>query len=129
MPRASWIGFPRLSLVTCPVYLSPAITEAKRICFNQLDAETGNLVAQQLVGSKTGGTVDGDKIVKGYEFERGRYVTISDDELKNLQIESSKIIGILAQMTNVNQRRLIPWIPSQSARGLRAPIGAMFRAW
>ena len=51
MPRASWNGFLRLSLVTCPVYLVPATTEAKRVRFNQLNAETGNRVAQQLVDS------------------------------------------------------------------------------
>ena len=63
MPRASWNGFLRLSLVTCPVYLIPASTEAKRIRLNQLNPETGNRVAQQLVDSKTGGTVDRDRIV------------------------------------------------------------------
>ena len=94
MPRASWNGFLRLSLVTCPVYLVPATTEAKRVRFNQLNAETGNRVAQQLVDSKTGDPVDRDNIVKGYEYERGRYVTISDEELKDLQIESSKIIDL-----------------------------------
>jgi DNA end-binding protein Ku len=94
MPRASWNGFLRLSLVTCPVYLVPATTEAKRVRFNQLNAETGNRVAQQLVDSKTGDLVDRDQIVKGYEYERGRYVTITDDELKDLQIESSKIIDL-----------------------------------
>jgi DNA end-binding protein Ku len=94
MPRASWNGFLRLSLVTCPVYLVPATTEAKRVRLNQLNAETGNRVAQQLVDSKTGDPVDRDQIVKGYEYERGRYVTITDDELKDLQIESSKIIDL-----------------------------------
>ena len=94
MPRASWNGFLRLSLVTCPVYLVPATTEAKRVRFNQLNAETGNRVAQQLVDSKTGDPVDRDQIVKGYEYERGRYVSITDDELKDLQIESSKIIDL-----------------------------------
>jgi len=94
MPRASWNGFLRLSLVTCPVYLVPATTEAKRVRFNQLNSETGNRVAQQLVDSKTGDPIDRDQIVKGYEYERGRYVTITDDELKDLQIESSKIIDL-----------------------------------
>src|SRR6266478_5643847 len=94
MPRASWNGFLRLSLVSCPVSLVPSTTEAKRIRFNQLNGETGNRVAQQLVDSKTGETVDRDQIVKGYEYDRGRYVTITDDELKDLQIESSKIIDL-----------------------------------
>src|SRR5215467_5998319 len=94
MPRASWSGFLRLSLVSCPVSLVPATTEAKRIRFNQLNAETGNRVQQQLIDSKTGEVVDRDQIVKGYEYDRGRYVTVSDDELKALQIESSRIIDL-----------------------------------
>jgi DNA end-binding protein Ku len=94
MPRASWTGFLRLSLVSCPVYLSPATSEAKRIRLNQLNAETGNRLKQQLVDSETGEVVERDQIVKGYEYDRGRYVTISDEELKELQIESSKIIDL-----------------------------------
>ncbi|HVH80883.1 MAG TPA: Ku protein [Stellaceae bacterium] len=94
MPRASWTGFLRLSLVSCPVYLSPATTEAKRIRLNQLNAETGNRLKQQLIDSETGDVVERDQIVKGYEYDRGRYVTLSDDELKELQIESSKIIDL-----------------------------------
>ena len=94
MPRASWTGFLRLSLVSCPVYLSPATSEAKRIRLNQLNAETGNRLKQQLVDSETGEVVERDQIVKGYEYDRGRYVTLSDEELKDLQIESSKIIDL-----------------------------------
>jgi len=94
MPRASWNGFLRLSLVSCPVSLVPATTEAKRVRFNQLNAETGNRVQQQLIDSKSGEVVERDQIVKGYEFDRGRYVTVTDDELKALQIESSKIIDL-----------------------------------
>jgi len=94
MPRASWSGFLRLSLVSCPVSLVPATTEAKRVRFNQLNSETGNRVQQQLIDSKTGDVVDRDQIVKGFEYDRGRYVTVTDDELKALQIESSKIIDL-----------------------------------
>ncbi|MBO0738185.1 MAG: Ku protein [Alphaproteobacteria bacterium] len=94
MPRASWNGFLRLSLVSCPVSLVPATTEAKRIRFNQLNSETGNRVQQQLIDSKTGAVVERDHLVKGYEYDRGRYVIVSDDELKALQIESSKIIDL-----------------------------------
>jgi len=94
MPRASWSGFLRLSLVTCPVYLSPATTESKRVRLNQLNSETGNRVSQRLVDSKTGEELSRDQIVKGFEFDRDRYVTVTDEELKDLQIESSKIIEL-----------------------------------
>jgi DNA end-binding protein Ku len=94
MPRASWSGFLRLSLVTCPVYLTPATTEAKRVRLNQLNSATGNRVSQRLFDSKTGEEVSRDQIVKGYEFDRDRYVRIDDEELKELQVESSKIIDL-----------------------------------
>jgi DNA end-binding protein Ku len=94
MPRASWNGFLRLSLVTCPVYLTPATTDSKRIRFNQLNAETGNRLRQQLVDAQTGEVVERDRIAKGYEYSRGQYVTVDDEELKALQIESSKIIDL-----------------------------------
>ena len=94
MPRASWNGFLKLSLVSCPVYLSPATTESKRIRLNQLNAATGNRLKQQLIDSETGEVVERDQVAKGYEFERGRYVTVDDEELKALQIESSKIIDL-----------------------------------
>ena len=94
MPRASWSGFLRLSLVTCPVYLSPATTESKRVRLNQLNSKTGNRVSQRLVDSKTGEELSRDQIVKGFEFDRDRYVTLSDDELRDLHIESSKTIEL-----------------------------------
>ena len=94
MPRASWNGFLRLSLVTCPVYLAPATTESKRIRFNQLNAETGNRLKQQLIDAETGEVVERDRIAKGYEYSRGQYVTVDDEELKALQIESSKIVDL-----------------------------------
>jgi DNA end-binding protein Ku len=94
MPRASWNGFLRLSLVSCPVYLSPATTESKRIRLHQLNPETGNRVKQQLVDAETGEVVERANIAKGYEYQRGQHVTIEDEELKALQIESSKIIDL-----------------------------------
>jgi DNA end-binding protein Ku len=94
MPRASWSGFLRLSLVSCAVYLSPATTESKRIRFHQLNPETGNRVKQQFVDAETDDVVPRDQIAKGYEYERSQYVTIEDEELKSLQIESSKIIDL-----------------------------------
>src|SRR5215471_10616969 len=94
MPRASWNGFLKISLVSCPVYLSPATTESKRIRLNQLNASTGNRLKQQFIDSETGEVVERDQVAKGYEFERGQYVTVDDEELKTLQIESSKIIDL-----------------------------------
>ncbi|HEX3883268.1 MAG TPA: Ku protein [Stellaceae bacterium] len=94
MPRASWNGFLRLSLVSCPVYLSPAVTEAAHIRLHQLNPKTGNRVRQMLVDDETGDKVERADIVKGYEYDRHQYVTISDDELAALKIESSQTIDL-----------------------------------
>ena len=90
MPRASWSGFLRLSLVSCPVYLSPATTESKRIRLHQLNPETGNRVKQQLVDAETGEVVERASIAKGYEYERGQYVTIEDEELKRFRSKAQR---------------------------------------
>jgi DNA end-binding protein Ku len=94
MPRATWNGHLRLSLVSCPVYLLPATTETKRIRLNQINAETGNRLKQQLVDSETGKVVERQQVAKGYEHDRHQYVLISDEELKALQVESSKVIEL-----------------------------------
>jgi DNA end-binding protein Ku len=94
MPQATWNGFLRLSLVSCPVYLSPATTDKKRVHLDQLSARTGNPVTQQYVDARTGDVVSPDALVKGYQFEGGRYVSISDSELQALRSEPSKIIDV-----------------------------------
>ena len=89
-----WRGFLRLSLVSCPVAITPATTERSRISFNQLNQKTGNRVRQKLVDEQTGEELERDDIVKGYQVEKGRYVVIDEEKLKELQIESSKIIDL-----------------------------------
>jgi len=94
MPRASWNGFLRLSLVSCPIYLSPAVTEAAHIRLHQLNPKTGNRLRQQLIDGETGDPVERADIVKGYEYDRHQYVTIDDDELAALKIESSQTVDL-----------------------------------
>jgi DNA end-binding protein Ku len=94
MPRATWNGFLRLSLVSCPIYLTPATSESSNIRLHQLNPKTGNRVRQQLVDSETGDPVERGDIVRGFEYERHQYVTIPDDELQALKIESSQTIDL-----------------------------------
>jgi non-homologous end joining protein Ku len=114
MPRASWKGFLRLSLVSCPIYLSPASTRTKSIRLHQVwqpkampraqdeeddeEDETGQFarrsstvetvrgeppedsasaarVALRPHDPHTGEEIERDEVVRGYEFERGRFVT------------------------------------------------------
>ena len=94
MPRATWNGFLRLSLVSCPIYLTPATSEGANIRLHQLNPKTGNRVRQQLVDAETGAQVERSDIVRGYEYERHQYVVIPDDELQALRIESSQTIDL-----------------------------------
>jgi DNA end-binding protein Ku len=94
MPRATWNGFLRLSLVSCPIYLTPATSEASNIRLHQLNPKTGNRVRQQLVDSETDEKVERADVVKGFEYERHQYVVIPDEELQTLKIESSQTIDL-----------------------------------
>ncbi len=93
-PRASWKGFLRISLVTCPIALYPATSSSERISFNRINKATGQRVRQLNVDGKSGQKVEADEIVKGFEVDKGRYVLIEDEEIEAIQIEATKIINV-----------------------------------
>jgi DNA end-binding protein Ku len=149
MPRASWKGFLRLSLVSCPVYLSPATTRTKAVRLHQVwvpgsesrrakpadvaeehdqpqirggDHDNGAGLARRLREPEelddaadiepldepapatrialrphdphSGEEIDRAELRKGYEYERGRFVTFTPAELKSLDVESSHTIDL-----------------------------------
>src|SRR5581483_6070455 len=87
-PRSSWKGYLRVSLVSCPVRLYPASSSADKISFHNLVPGTMARITMVPTDPATGKAVPRDQLVKGYEFEKGRYVIVSDEELETLQIES-----------------------------------------
>ena len=93
-PRANWKGFLRLSLVTCPVALYPATSEAEKISFNQINKNTGHRIRYLKVDADTGEEVASDDIVKGYQVDRDRYLEVTKDELENIALESTRTIEI-----------------------------------
>ena len=92
-PRAYWKGYLKLSLVSCPVKLYSATSSADRISFNQLHKDTFNRVKMKYRDPELG-EVDRKDLVKGYQFEKDRYVIIEKEELDAIQIESNKTINI-----------------------------------
>ncbi|HML09388.1 MAG TPA: Ku protein, partial [Stellaceae bacterium] len=94
MAEAVWSGALRLSLVSCPIYLAPATNDAKRIKLERLSARTGNPVTEQFVDAKTGDVVPTEALVKGYEFETSRYVTLSEEEFATLGHDTANIIDL-----------------------------------
>ena len=94
MPHAYWSGFLRLSLVSCPIYLSPATSERERISLHQINPKTGNRIRLQPVDAETGEELDRADLIRGYEVEKGHYIEITKDELAALKIESSRVLEL-----------------------------------
>jgi DNA end-binding protein Ku len=108
MPRAYWKGFLRLSLVTCPIELFPATSQAEKTHFHQINKKTGNRLRQQMVDEDTGRVVESDEKGRGYELTKGRYVEIEEDELKAVEIESTHTVDIdsFVPRTEIDKRYL-----------------------
>ncbi len=92
--RAYWKGYLKLSLVTCPVALYPASSQAEKTHFHQINRKTGNRLRQQMVDEETGRAVDKDQKGRGYEVSKGKYVGIEPEELEAVEIESTHTIDI-----------------------------------
>ena len=94
-PRASWKGYLRLSLVSCPVRLYPATSSGERISFNQLHKDTHNRINMKPVDPELG-LVERSDLVKGYEYEAKKYIIIEDSDLESVRIESNHTMNIEA---------------------------------
>ncbi len=92
-PRPYWTGFLKLSLVTIGVRLYTATTEKERIRFHMIHGPSGERVRQQTIVPGLG-PVERDEIVKGYEYEKGRYVTVEPKDLEKLRLETTDTIDI-----------------------------------
>jgi DNA end-binding protein Ku len=93
-PRAYWKGNLRLSLVSCPIELYPATSAAEKISFNQINSDTGNRIKYLRVDAGTGDPVDADKIIKGYQVNKGQYVTLEPEELDAVALETTHVVDI-----------------------------------
>jgi DNA end-binding protein Ku len=92
--RAYWTGQLRLSLVSIPVQLYAATKTASRIAFHQIHEPSGKRVRYEKVVPGVG-PVENDEIIKGYEIDKGRYVTITDEELDAIRLEAKKVIDLV----------------------------------
>ena len=93
MPRSIWSGAISFGLVNVPVKVYSA-TSPKTVRFHQLDGATGTRISQRRVNPQTGEEVPFDRLVKGYELTRDRYVVVRPEELDALAPEKSRTIEI-----------------------------------
>ncbi|AMS42505.1 non-homologous end joining protein Ku [Aminobacter aminovorans] len=94
-PRASWKGYLKLSLVSCPVRLYPATSKSERISFNQLHKDTHNRINMKPVDPELG-LVERSDLVKGYEYEDKKYIIIDEADIDSVKIESNHTMNIEA---------------------------------
>jgi DNA end-binding protein Ku len=93
--RPTWKGFLKISLVNIPVRVFPATDSAATISFNQLHAECQTRIQQKRWCPKCDREVPISEIVKGYEFEKGRYVVVTEDDMSKVRPESTRVIDLV----------------------------------
>ena len=91
--RPTWQGYLRLSLVSCPVALYTATSRSGEVHFNMLHKETHNRI-KMIPTDPESGPVERSEIVKGFEIEKGRYVVVTDEEIKNVRLETTRTLDI-----------------------------------
>jgi len=91
--RPIWKGQIRLSLVSIPVELYSATKTSEKIAFRQIHEPSGKPIHYQKVVTGIG-PVDVDEIVKGFEYEKGRYVLLSDEDIEAVKIETRKTFDL-----------------------------------
>lgn len=92
--RPSWKGHLKLSLVTCPVALYNAISPAGDVRFHLINPETKHRVKTVAIDATTDEILDRKDLLKGYEFAKGKYVTLTQQEINAVRLESAKTIDI-----------------------------------
>src|SRR5688572_24127483 len=98
-PRPTWKGYLKVSLVNIPVKVFPATESAAAISCNQLHGECQTRIKQKRWCPNCDREVSNSELVKGYEFEKGRYVIVSDEDIQKVRVESTRVID-LAQFTD-----------------------------
>ncbi len=93
MPRTMWKGAISFGLVTIPVAVYPA-TEEKTLRFHQLHRDDGGRIRMKRTCSIDGEEVPYEEIAKGYEYEKDKYVVLTDEDFDAVPVESSRAIDI-----------------------------------
>ena len=93
--RATWKGYLKISLVNIPVKVFPATESAATISFNQLHGECQTRIQQKRWCPHCEREVPNSELVKGYEFEKGRYVVVTEEDFEKVRTESTRVIDLV----------------------------------
>jgi DNA end-binding protein Ku len=100
--RPTWKGYLKVSLVTIPVKVFPATESAATLSFNQLHAECKTRIQQKRWCPQCEREVPNTELVKGYEYEKGHYVVVTEEDIEKVRVDSTRVID-LAQFTDVTE--------------------------
>jgi DNA end-binding protein Ku len=93
--RSTWKGFLKVSLVSIPIKVYPASESAAALSFNQLHGECRTRIQQKRWCPNCHREVANTELVKGYEFEKGRYVVLEEEDLAKVRTESTRVINLV----------------------------------
>jgi DNA end-binding protein Ku len=92
--RPTWKGYLKISLVNIPIKVFPATDAGATLSFNQLHGECQTRIQQKRWCPKCEKEVPNTDIVKGFEFEKGRYVVIDEEDIEKVRVESTRVISL-----------------------------------
>jgi DNA end-binding protein Ku len=92
--RPTWKGYLKISLVNIPIKVFPATDAGATLSFNQLHGECQTRIQQKRWCPHCQREVPNTDIVKGYEFEKGRYVIVSDEDIEKVRVDSTRVINL-----------------------------------
>jgi DNA end-binding protein Ku len=93
--RPTWKGFLKISLVNVPVRVFPATDAAATIGFNQLHRDCQTRIQQKRWCPSCEREVANTELVKGYEFEKGRYAVLEEEDIAKVRPESTRVINLV----------------------------------
>jgi DNA end-binding protein Ku len=93
--RPTWKGYLKISLVNIPVRVFPATDAAATISFNQLHRECRTRIQQKRWCPTCEEEVPNTDLVKGYEFEKGQYVVLDEEDIAKVRPESTRVINVV----------------------------------
>jgi DNA end-binding protein Ku len=92
--RPTWKGYLKISLVNIPIKVFPATDAGATLSFNQLHAECQTRIQQKRWCPHCEREVANTDLVKGYEFEKGRYVVIDEEDIEKVRVDSTRVINL-----------------------------------
>jgi DNA end-binding protein Ku len=92
--RPTWKGYLKISLVNIPIKVFPATDAGATLSFNQLHGECRTRIQQKRWCPKCEREVPNTDLVKGFEFEKGHYVVVDEEDIEKVRVESTRVINL-----------------------------------